>query len=946
MSPRSVLAIALLLAASTSRTSGDERPAVLRDRTPWTTSRFRGTPEPPRPYRAERIFEKLRFDKPVVVTSEPSIDRLFVAEQGGRVVSFPTSAVDVEEPDLVGDLRQAVEGLDHVYGFAFHPDFERNRLIYVCTVVGSDKPDGSVVSSFRLDRVDPPSIDPSSRSPIISWLSGGHNGGCLKFGQDGYLYISTGDGVGPFPPDKLMTGQDNSDLLSAILRIDVDRSEEGRAYAVPPDNPFVDLEGVRPETWAYGFRNPWKMSVDPRTGKLWVGDVGWELWEMVYLVERGGNYGWSVTEGRQPVHPDAPRGPTPILPPVVDHPHSEARSITGGHVYRGKRLGDLVGAYVYADYETGKVWALWHDGERVTRHLEVADTQHRIAAFGLDGAGELYFADYTDGHLYRLSPNESTGDHLEFPRRLSETGLFESVVDLEPAPGVREYNINAEPWIDGATAQRHLATPGTGRVQTGRDRWRFPEGTVLAKTMSIELEPGRPASAHRIETQVLHHAEKIWHAYTYAWNDEQTDAKLVGAAGRDRVLTIRDPSAPGGTRLQTWRHASRAECLICHNFFANTVLGLSNAQLDREGDGRLVDPRDATATLDERARSYLHVNCSHCHRRHSGGTSAIELLHGLELSRTNTLDVRPVLGSFGIPDARIIAPGDPYRSVLYYRMATLGAARMPHLGSRVMDREGVELIHDWIAGLGENDGRPAIDGAGREALAVASNGAGDPRCRPALDRLLASTSGALFLKRALDRDETPDDVALLAIERAVASTDPSVRDLFREFVPEEDRRKTLGTAIDAAEILAMRGDGKRGREIFLADGAAQCTRCHSLDGTGTPIGPDLRGVGSRLDRERLLASLIEPSREIDPAYALHLLVTRDGRALTGLLVQRNDSETVLRDARGELVTVPSAEVNLLAPQRNSLMPDFLLRDMTAQDAADLLAFLASLRDGE
>src|SRR5262249_15350674 len=146
----------------------------------------------------------------------------------------------------------------------------------------------------------------------ITWLSGGHNAGCIQFGPDGYLYISTGDGGGPNPPDPLKTGQDISDLLSSVLRIDVDHADHGKGYRVPDDNPFVTYPGARPEVWAYGLRNPWRMSFDRRTRALWVADVGWELWEMVYRVEKGGNYGWSIMEGPQAIKLDEKPGPTPI----------------------------------------------------------------------------------------------------------------------------------------------------------------------------------------------------------------------------------------------------------------------------------------------------------------------------------------------------------------------------------------------------------------------------------------------------------------------------------------------------------------------------------------------------------------------------------------------------------------------------------------------------------
>src|SRR5262249_51563088 len=153
------------------------------------------------------------------------------------------------------------------------------------------------------------------------------------------------------------TGQNLGDLLGSILRVNVDKTEAGRNYAVPPDNPFVKTPGARAEVWAYGLRQPWKYSFDSATGDLCAGEVGQDLWEMVYKIEKGGNYGWSVMEGTHPFRPNRKRGPTPILPPVVEHDHNDFRCLTGGYVYHGKRLPELTGAYVYGDFDTGKIWA-------------------------------------------------------------------------------------------------------------------------------------------------------------------------------------------------------------------------------------------------------------------------------------------------------------------------------------------------------------------------------------------------------------------------------------------------------------------------------------------------------------------------------------------------------------------------------------------------------------
>ena len=296
----------LLVAVGSPLTGGEEsaRPSRLRRASPWTSSRVRGSPDPPSRYKTERAFPHLAFKSPVLLAPVPGQERLLVAEQEGRIYTFPDDPA-CRDAELFLDMRQVVPRLVAVYGLAFDPGYEENRAVYICYVLKNGE-DGSRVSRFRVRSDTPPRCDPGSEAPLLSFRGGGHNGGCLQFGPDRHLYISTGDGTGPFPPDGLNTGQDNSDLLSAILRIAPSPADHAPPYSIPADNPFARVKDVRPEIWAYGFRNPWKMSFDPRTGDLWVGDVGWELWEMIYRVERGGNYGWSVTEGRQSVHPERP----------------------------------------------------------------------------------------------------------------------------------------------------------------------------------------------------------------------------------------------------------------------------------------------------------------------------------------------------------------------------------------------------------------------------------------------------------------------------------------------------------------------------------------------------------------------------------------------------------------------------------------------------------------
>ena len=290
------------------------RGAALERRVPWIGSKIAGTPDPPPPYAVEPAFPHLKFDFPVVLVRAKGTGRLFLGDLRGRIYSFPNDP-GCKKADLALELGKVYPDLTASYGLTFHPDFDKNRLVYICYVRKNDSPDGSVVSRFTVSRTDPPVIEPRSEQVILKFYSGGHNAGCLEFGNDGYLYISTGDASVPSPPDVMMTGQDCSDLLSSVLRIDVDHAVAGKPYRIPSDNPFVNTAGVRPEIWAFGFRNPWKMSFDRATGDLWLGDVGWELWELVFRVKRGGNYGWSVMEGPQPVNVEAKRGPAPISPP-------------------------------------------------------------------------------------------------------------------------------------------------------------------------------------------------------------------------------------------------------------------------------------------------------------------------------------------------------------------------------------------------------------------------------------------------------------------------------------------------------------------------------------------------------------------------------------------------------------------------------------------------------
>lgn len=992
-----------MLGALLSHSPGGERkgkteaptPPVPDKRVPWKTSRIHGSPEPPSPYKTELAFPKLKFDEPLDITNAPNCDRLFVTERYGRVFSFRNDA-RMDKADLLMDLNQIL-GLtaEHnlvIYGFAPHPQFARNGFVYVTYVADQsrDLPKGTRVSRFHVPPGEPMHCDPKSERIILEWPSGGHNGGCVKFGPEGCLYIATGDASGI--ADQFVTGQDLGSLAGKILRVDVDHPDDGKAYGIPKDNPFVSIQGARPEIWAYGLRQPWKMSFDRTTGDLWTGNVGQDLWEQIYRIERGGNYGWSVVEGSHPFRPERKRGPTPILMPIVEHDHANYRSITGGFVYHGRRLKDLQGAYIYGDYDTGRIWMFRYDRQKktVSDHRELYKSNLRLVCFGEDNAGELYLLDHMTGRISHLVPNPAVNRAGSFPRRLSETGLFASTREHRPAPGVLPYEVIAPQWCDGASKERFLALPDLSRIEFeaitypqpapgAPPGWKFPDGAVLAETLFVETEIGNPASRRRIETRLLHNeqltgteevGDQYWRGYTYIWNDEQSDAVLLeDPQGRDRVLTIRDPKAPGGKRQQSWHFPSRTECTVCHNMAAKYALGVQTLQINGnqlraferlglftkplpsrpEEMPRLVDYRDATQDLDLRARSYLHANCSHCHRKWGGGNAEFQLLATLELAEAGAVGVRPAQGTFEIANARVIAPRDPYRSILFYRMAKLGPGRMPRLGSNAVDEAGLRLIHDWIVRLpgtgvlSDAQVRQAAETAGAiDHLHKADDAPAEELWRR-IDPLLASTSTALRLMRAVGHGVLPVKVRDAVVTRAEQTNSAEVRDLFERFLPEERRVKRLGNVVRPETILALKGDAGRGRKLFFEASGVQCRNCHRIGGQGTGVGPDLDQIGKKYDRAAILDNILFPSKQIDEKYLTYLVETKQGRVHTGLLVSKDANKVVLKDATNKRIEVPAGEIEVLAPQQTSLMPELLLRDLTAEQVADLTMFLSSLK---
>ncbi|MFT5527263.1 MAG: glucose/arabinose dehydrogenase, partial [Pirellulaceae bacterium] len=303
--------------------------------------------------------------RPIVLTHfGDGSNRIVVATQRG-ILHVLANDEKAQESKVFIDIQKRVvykdkENEEGLLGMAFHPDYKTNGEFFIYYTT-TDEPHTSVVSRFRVSKDDPNKADPDFSEEIfrIKQPFWNHNGGTIAFGHDGYLYIALGDGGSAKDPHG--NGQNLKTLLGSILRIDVDKKDKDKAYGIPKDNPFVNNKDAQPEIYAYGLRNIWRMSFDRETGSLWAGDVGQDIWEEIDIIVAGGNYGWNLREGK---HKFGDKGVEPrkdLIEPIWEYDHKVGKSITGGHVYRGKKLPELTGSYLYADYVSGIVWALKYD---------------------------------------------------------------------------------------------------------------------------------------------------------------------------------------------------------------------------------------------------------------------------------------------------------------------------------------------------------------------------------------------------------------------------------------------------------------------------------------------------------------------------------------------------------------------------------------------------------
>lgn len=359
-------------------------------------------------YKLVAAYPALTFAQPVdFQNAGDGSDRVFVVERHGIIKVFENDAAVTEAKTFL-DVSGVVQsgGLEQgLLGLAFHPDYVTNGRFFVYyTVAGGD----NRLSRFEVSAANPDSTDQSTETVLMTFTktAGNHNGGQIAFGPDGFLYVAVGDGGGAGDPDD--NAQDLTNVFGAILRLDVDSNALGN-YGIPDTNPFaLNINGYRPEIYAYGLRNPWRFSFDPVTGWLYAGDVGQGTWEEIDIINIGGNYGWDCFEGAHVYDADGtdPGAPSPVcdtlktaIDPIYEYIHADGNvSVTGGHVYRGPTVTSLEGVYVFADYNTGLIWGIEYDGTGVSPVIDIADCPVRLSSFGVDEANELYVCGY-DGVL-------------------------------------------------------------------------------------------------------------------------------------------------------------------------------------------------------------------------------------------------------------------------------------------------------------------------------------------------------------------------------------------------------------------------------------------------------------------------------------------------------------------------------------------------------------------
>jgi len=740
-------------------------------RLPNTTINVPNAP-PPTSYQIVDAFPGVTFTQPLALRTPAGVaysNLLFVCERRGLITYINTASANPVKQTFLNITNQvsfdnsATDGELGMLSIEFHPGFATNGIFFVYYIA----PNGSVWYD-RLSRftADPFALTVNTNTQQMLFQMPdrefNHNGGDLHFGLDGYLYISMGDEGAQYNFHTNAQRLDGN-LFSGILRIDVDKKAgnveptahtgiptdgSGHAfYSIPADNPFfgvtnlygaaVNTNALRGEFYAIGFRHPWRFSIDPVSGEVWVGDVGQDKWEEVEVLRKGGNYGWPYYEGTHLTSTNYPTQSTMYTPPagyvmdppLYEYPHTGVLGATaqfsgldvcGSLPYHGTAIPQLAGAYIFGDFDgAGNIWALHRTNSVVT--VERLSGQVGLAAFGADPRnGDVLLCNYLQNKLQRLIHVDDTSS--TFPAKLSDTGIYADLATLAPNPGEVNYDPIVTFWSDYAVKHRWFTIPDlTNQITFVADgNWTFPTGMKWIKHFDLELTRGNPAAKKRIETRVLVKNDTGTFGVSYAWNDAGTEAYLVPDGGTNFNLAVQ---AGTNSITQTWEIPSRSACLACHTAVAGHALSFNTRELNQTSTmngltgnqlallsaaGYFTAPIAAPQTLpafaaltndacslEFRVRSYLAENCVQCHQPGGAGAQTWDARPWLTLQMTRLINGTPD-NNGGDPFNKLIVPGDTNHSVLLQRLVGTTFSRMPPLATHELDHGAIDLVTKWI----------------------------------------------------------------------------------------------------------------------------------------------------------------------------------------------------------------------------------------------------------
>ncbi len=748
-------------------------------------------------YDVINAFPNLTFIDPVDMVELPGGNEFLVMGLQGHIWKIANDQNASSKQELLDISDNVVHYADGgMLGIVLHPEYGQpgspnSEYIYVfyryTPVQGTDRINPTVNGYMRLSRFNLPvganAINPASEQVLINVFDrhDWHNGGDMFFGpNDGFLYLVVGD-EGAANDSYQVTQQIDKWLFGGVLRIDVDQRGGGishpirkqpldagtppsgwphsftQNYYIPNDNPWQDPNGgILEEFYAIGTRSPHRMTLDAQTGDIWIGDIGQGAKEEISIVRKGDNLQWPYREGDQ----NGPRAmPNPLIgndrDPIYAYGRTIGRAVIGGFVYRGNRYPELNGKYLFGDHETQNVWTLDKTGANsgdVNYLLSVPfdgeGSKDGISSFFADSNENVYILDLygraLDGGVIRKIVR--SGAIVDPPQKLSDLNVFSDLQTLATVDGIVPYNVNTPLWSDGAAKKRWIALPNDGIHNTSLEQigfdaegnWDFPAGTVAIKHFELPTDENNPAAITKLETRFLVFTDNgDAYGVTYKWNDEQTDAFLIGI-DEEVSQTYQVRKSDGSTVDQTWNFPSRAQCMQCHTSVAGYSLGLKTRQLN----GDLTYPstgitgnqletwnhlnmfdqqigattelpasanlNDPYATDEMKVRSYIDANCAFCHR--PNGVEGAFDGRALTALYDQSIINADVVSHASLPGYKIVKPQDAINSMLYIRDGSTSNDRMPPIGRNLVDEDYMQVLTGWIDGLDINGPETVAEG--------------------------------------------------------------------------------------------------------------------------------------------------------------------------------------------------------------------------------------------